>query len=113
MCTSRDGADKEGSGEFLPDKGVEHGLDDGVDHGLNDMDMVRVPNTPSFSECKEEFRKQFYSNMDKILLETRNKKSNYQPLFKTNQEALEIIELLTAWNETSKGKSKRVHHNND
>ena len=65
MCTSQDGAEKEGSGELLPDKGVEHGLDDGVDLGLDDMDMVRLPSIPSFTECEEEFRKQVYSNVDK------------------------------------------------
>ncbi len=43
-------------------------------------------------------------------METRNKIPNYRPLFKTKQEALEIIALLTAWDETGKGKRKRVQH---
>ena len=77
VCTSQDGAAKEGLGEFLPDKGVEHGLDDGVDHGLDNMDMGRVPNILLFTECEEEFSKQLHSNVDKRLMETRNKIPNY------------------------------------
>jgi hypothetical protein len=110
VCTSPDADAKEGSDEFLPDDGVDHGLDDRVDHGLDNMDLVRLPKIPSFTECEEEFRKQFYSNVDKRLMETRNKIPNYRPLFKTKQEALEIIVLLTAWDETGKGKRKRVQH---
>ena len=110
VCTSPDDDAKEGSDEFLPDNGVDHGLDDRVDHGLDNMDLVRLPKIPSLTECEEEFRKQFYSNVDKRLMETRNKIPNYRPLFKTKQEALEIIVLLTAWDETGKGKRKRSPH---
>jgi hypothetical protein len=85
-------------------------VDDGVDHGLDNMDMGRVPNILLFTECEEEFSKQLHSNVDKRLMETRNKIPNYRPLFKTNEEALEIIALLTAWDETGKGKRKCVHH---
>jgi hypothetical protein len=82
---------------------------EGVDSGLNDMGMVRVPTIPSVAECEEEFSKMFYSNVDKRLMETQ-KIPNYRPLFKTTQEALEIIALISTWDETGSGKRKCVHH---
>jgi hypothetical protein len=48
--------------------------------------------------------------IDKRIMESRNKTPNFCPLFKTTEEALEIIELLKEWNESSSGKRKCVHH---
>ena len=108
---SQDGANKEGSGQLFPDKDVDHGLgDDGVDDDLDDMDEARVPTIPSFGDCEEEFSKQFYFNVEKRLMATKEKIPNYRPLFKTYQEALDIIALLTEWDKTGSGKRKCVSH---
>ena len=105
VFNSSDGAARELSGEFL----CEFLPDEGVDSGLDDMGMVRVMTILSSTESEEEFSKQFHFNIDKRLMETQTI-PKYLLLFKTTQEALEIITLLSTWNETGSGKRKSVHH---
>ena len=77
---------------------------------------AEIPHIPAEEECQEasdeEFRTQFYANLEKRLEESRANSENFRPLFKTKAEALEIIQLIEDWNAfTSDGnKRKRCSH---
>ncbi len=71
---------------------------------------IAVPAFPSIAECDAEFRMQFYSNLDKRVRESQKNTKLFRPLFKTREEAMEIIKLLSEWDGISTGKRKRVHH---
>ena len=71
---------------------------------------IAVPTVPSIAECDAEFRMQFYSNLDKRVRESQKNTKLFRPLFKTREEAMEIIKLLSEWDGISTGKRKRVHH---
>ncbi len=56
---------------------------------------IQIPSIQTEEECQEaseeEFRTQFYANLEKRLAESRANSENFCPLFKTKAEALEII----------------------
>eukprot|EP00804_Cyclotella_cryptica_P012261 CCRYP_013846-RA/>CCRYP_013846-RA protein AED:0.89 eAED:0.89 QI:0/0/0/0.5/1/1/2/0/334 len=73
---------------------------------------LQIPRIPTEEECQEasddEFRTQFYSNLEKRLAESRENSQNFRPLFKTKAEALETIRLIEDWNAfTSDGKKRK------
>eukprot|EP00804_Cyclotella_cryptica_P006319 CCRYP_010160-RA/>CCRYP_010160-RA protein AED:0.43 eAED:0.43 QI:0/0/0/0.5/1/1/2/0/569 len=73
---------------------------------------LQIPRIPTEEECQEasddEFRTQFYSNLEKRLVESRENSQNFRPLFKTKAEALETIRLIEDWNAfTSDGKKRK------
>jgi hypothetical protein len=69
-----------------------------------------VPALPSFEQSDAEFRKQFYINIDKYIVEVSAKQPLYRPLFKTREEALTIIKLLKEWDNQIEGGKKRTKH---
>eukprot|EP00804_Cyclotella_cryptica_P016783 CCRYP_002076-RA/>CCRYP_002076-RA protein AED:0.38 eAED:0.37 QI:0/0/0/0.5/1/1/2/0/315 len=69
--------------------------------------------SPERAEEDEEFCRQFYSNLEKRLSESRQRTPLFRPLFKTKEEALHIIKVLSEWREVFSGKRKRVHHSRE
>jgi hypothetical protein len=72
----------------------------------------KPPDTPTEDDDQEagdeEFRTQFYANLDKRLEESRASSENFRPLFKTKAEAMDIIQLIEDWDMfTSDGKKRK------
>jgi hypothetical protein len=67
-----------------------------------------IPTISTEEECDAEFRLQFYANVEKRLTESRQNSPNFQPLFKSKEEALEIIGVLNDWIEPASCKRKGV-----
>eukprot|EP00804_Cyclotella_cryptica_P005151 CCRYP_018678-RA/>CCRYP_018678-RA protein AED:0.38 eAED:-0.87 QI:0/0/0/0.5/1/1/2/0/308 len=69
-----------------------------------------VPSIPSQERCDLiEFL--LTSTLSWTREESHDRSSNFRPLFKTKEEALKIVELLSQWNEvSSSGKRKREAH---
>mgnify|MGYP006193251633 CR=1 FL=1 len=80
------------------------------------LQQISIPLNPlllterALVQAFPEFCMQFYSNLDKRVRESQKNTILFRPLFKTREEAMEIIKLLSEWDGISTGKRKRVHH---